>query len=360
MPKGQQLRDDPLQVACDRAAPGDAAFDAALAEFDAAAGKVWCTCCGTACVATHFAKADVRLCSACHDEHGATVFCGGFAPVTVTPAAQAGPAPALAPPEDTAADCAGEQPPASSVREASAGRRQRRRTADKARAVPDGAADSKPADSEPPSPAAKKRRKSAPNKEAAETAVSQRRLKQYTQGVKSSAKPGLAITVGLTGARAGDTLHGCAEDTKNVVLHVDTGVVAAPSIIRRSVEAEVGRDALLAAFAKHFGLPASAAALRYEDCPQTESPNHQPLGQGCACEWRARGAAAGCACEPAARFTILNQGVWQRFAEAHGHGGALEALVRARRSVCFRDVLALVQTPGQPGGKTLILRPRRV
>ena len=35
-----------------------------------------------------------------------------------------------------------------------------------------------------------------------------------------------------------------------------------------------------------------------------------------------------------------------------------QALVEERRSVCWRDVLRLMQTPGQPGGKVLILRPR--
>ena len=33
-------------------------------------------------------------------------------------------------------------------------------------------------------------------------------------------------------------------------------------------------------------------------------------------------------------------------------------MVEERRSVCWRDVLRLMQTPGQPGGKVLILRPR--
>ena len=33
-------------------------------------------------------------------------------------------------------------------------------------------------------------------------------------------------------------------------------------------------------------------------------------------------------------------------------------MVEERRSVCWRDVLRLMQTAGQPGGKVLILRPR--
>ena len=90
------------------------------------------------------------------------------------------------------------------------------------------------------------------------------------------------ITVGLTGARAGDILNGCSDDTANVVLRVDTGTIAAPSIIRRSVEHEVGRDKVIAAVAKHFSIASTAAAeMRYDDCPVSDQPNHAPLGSGC-------------------------------------------------------------------------------
>ena len=39
-------------------------------------------------------------------------------------------------------------------------------------------------------------------------------------------------------------------------------------------------------------------------------------------------------------------------------GDQLEAMVSERRSICYRDILSLMHTPGQPGGKLLILRPR--
>jgi hypothetical protein len=185
--------------------------------------------------------------------------------------------------------------------------------------------------------------------------VSARRLKQYC-GQGGGGKF-LEITVGLTGARAGDVLHGCSGDTANVVLCIDTGVIAAPIIIRQSVEAEAGIEKVVASVAKHFGISNTAAALRYADCPQTDAPNHQPLGQGCTHTAGVAGPGC-CGCEPAARFTILNQGVWQQFAELHGHGPELHAMVHERRSVCYRDVLQLMHTAGEPGGKLLILRPR--
>ena len=96
--------------------------------------------------------------------------------------------------------------------------------------------------------------------------------------------------------------------------------------------------------------------MRYADCPvDEEAANHRALGSGCN---HSQDAESMCGCEPAATFTILSQGAWQEHAEAHGHGDELRAMVEERRSVCWRDVLRLMQTPGQPGGKVLILRPR--
>ena len=108
--------------------------------------------------------------------------------------------------------------------------------------------------------------------------VSQRRLKQYAGSGKTGSIP---ITVGLTGARAGDILNGWCDDTANVVLRIDTGTIAAPAVIRRSVEHEVGREKVIASVAKHFGIATAAAEMRYNDCPTSEQPNHAPLGQGC-------------------------------------------------------------------------------
>ena len=169
----------------------------------------------------------------------------------------------------------------------------------------------------PSSGKASKRTKSTGSASDAESgAISARRLKQYAGKNENESVP---ITVGLTGARAGDILNGCSDDTANVVLRIDTGAIAAPSIIRRSVEHEVGRDKVIAAVAKHFGIASIAAAeMRYEDCPVSEQPNHAPLGQGCSHNIGADGQS--CGCQPAARFTILNQGVWQQFADEHGHG----------------------------------------
>ena len=148
--------------------------------------------------------------------------------------------------------------------------------------------------------------------------VSQRRLKQYAGSGKTGPIP---ITVGLTGARAGDILNGWCDDTANVVLRIDTGTIAAPAVIRRSVEHEVGREKVIASVAKHFGIATAAAEMRYNDCPTSEQPNHAPLGQGCHHHVGAvDGDKDGCGCEPAARFTILNQGVWQQFADEHGNG----------------------------------------
>ena len=164
---------------------------------------------------------------------------------------------------------------------------------------------------------ASKRPKSASaSAEGTAGAISARRLKQYAGKNKTGPVP---ITVGLTGARAGDILHGCSEDTANVVLRIDTGTIAAPLIIRNSVEHEVGRDNVIAAVAKHFGIASTAAAeMRYDDCPVSEQPNHAPLGQGCSHTINANGQS--CGCKPAARFTILNQGVWQQFANEHRQG----------------------------------------
>eukprot|EP00437_Effrenium_voratum_P007330 CAMPEP_0181435760 /NCGR_PEP_ID=MMETSP1110-20121109/20500_1 /TAXON_ID=174948 /ORGANISM="Symbiodinium sp., Strain CCMP421" /LENGTH=1270 /DNA_ID=CAMNT_0023559307 /DNA_START=15 /DNA_END=3827 /DNA_ORIENTATION=- len=186
-----------------------------------------------------------------------------------------------------------------------------------------------------------------------EKGLSERRLKQY-----SSAKSGkLSLSVGITGARAGDMLRGVEGasngDVANVVLRIVSGVVAAPSIIRRSVEAEVGREALVDSVSKHFGISKAAAGLRYDDFPQTEAPNHQPLGSGCV-----HGVEEDCTCPPAATFVVVSQGVWQGFAEQHGNGAELQAMVEEHRAVCWRDVLKLMYTPGLPEGKKLILRPR--
>ena len=123
-------------------------------------------------------------------------------------------------------------------------------------------------------------------------------------------------------------------------------------------DSAAGALQVVASVAKHFKISQAAAALRYADFPQKEEANHCPLGQGCSHRFEGGAGSAGCGCEPAARFTILNQGVWQHFAEAHGNGAALEAMVVASRSVCYRDVLGLLHTPGQPGGKLLVLRPR--
>ena len=111
------------------------------------------------------------------------------------------------------------------------------------------------------------------SKRAAAKEPSERRLKQHC------GKEGAMMTVGLTGARAGDLLRGVSGmssgDTANVMLRIDSGVVPAPGIIRKSIEDEVGKEAVIAAFAKHFGLSNSVAAMRYADCPIDEdAANH--------------------------------------------------------------------------------------
>eukprot|EP00746_Dinoflagellata_sp_MGD_P007999 gnl/MRDRNA2_/MRDRNA2_115939_c0_seq1.p1 gnl/MRDRNA2_/MRDRNA2_115939_c0~~gnl/MRDRNA2_/MRDRNA2_115939_c0_seq1.p1 ORF type:complete len:1300 (-),score=258.95 gnl/MRDRNA2_/MRDRNA2_115939_c0_seq1:153-4052(-) len=188
--------------------------------------------------------------------------------------------------------------------------------------------------------------------QSSQDGLSERRLKTYKVSEEH-----LEISVGLTGARAGDILHGLASsssgDTANVVLRLDSGLVCAPAIIRRSIEAEVGKDKLIASIARHFSCSKASAELRLNDFPTTEQPNHQPLGSGCS-----HGIDENCSCEPAARFTILSQGKWQEFADAHGHGEELQRMVEERRSVCWRDVLRLMCTPGEPEGKKLVLRPR--
>ncbi|CAE7229477.1 unnamed protein product [Symbiodinium natans] len=95
----------------------------------------------------------------------------------------------------------------------------------------------------------------SPTKKPKKEGISERRLKQYSVG----SEPGkLPLTVGITGARAGDVLcqgritvptpargveDASSGDVANVVLRLVSGMVSAPSIIRRSVEAEVGREA---------------------------------------------------------------------------------------------------------------------
>ena len=146
-------------------------------------------------------------------------------------------------------------------------------------------------------------------------------LKQYRKG------PGgqISLSVGLTGARVGDILRGVENpsggDVVNVVLRVVSGVaIAAPAIIRRSAEAEFGREALIEAVAKHFGISKAAAELRYDDSPTCDLPNHQPLGSHCS-----HGVDDNCSCS-CASFIIVSQGVWQSFAEQHGNGGELQRL----------------------------------
>ena len=110
-------------------------------------------------------------------------------------------------------------------------------------------------------------------------------------------------------------------DVAHVVLRLVRGTVAAPAIIRRSVEAEVGKEALLTAVAQHFRCSRAAAELKYNDFPTSECPNHQPLGSGCS-----HGIEEECTCPPSASFVILSQGVWQNFAEQHGNGTELQHL----------------------------------
>ena len=94
---------------------------------------------------------------------------------------------------------------------------------------------------------------------------SERRLKQYR------GQAGITMSVGITGARAGDLLRGVpgmsSGDTANVLLRLDTGEVKAPGIIRRTLEEELGREVVVVAFAKHFGISHSAAAVL---CPAIE------------------------------------------------------------------------------------------
>ena len=174
-------------------------------------------------------------------------------------------------------------------------------------------------------------------------ATEKRLLKKHFSGT---------VTVGLTGAREGDILQGCAPDTNNVILRVERGIMEAPYCIRQAVEAQVGRDTIIQRMAQQFGLSNATAAMRYNDCPVSDgnTPNAQPLGKACS--------HTACDCEPAARFVILNQGVWQEYAQEHGKEDALEEMVQQKRPVCYRDVLELLQTKGQPGGKTLVLRPK--
>jgi len=199
-----------------------------------------------------------------------------------------------------------------------------------------------------------------------EGGVSKRRLNRYTGsgkkadseassqsgGGSKTAATAVTIDVGLTGARTGDTLQGCGVDTANVVLRIDSGEVTAPSILRHQVEAAVGREAVVASFAKAMGLSRATAEMRYADCPTSDVPNHCPLGQSCSHRVGSTGD-IDCGCEPAARFTILNQGVWQTFAEEHGHGEELQAMVAERRprmcrNICARPAATCRRDPQRP------------
>ena len=174
--------------------------------------------------------------------------------------------------------------------------------------------------------------------------LSDRRLKQYSA---KGSKGKFPLTVGITGARAGDVLRGVEEtsagaagDTANVVLRLVSGSVAAPAIIRRSVEAEVGLERLLSAVAQQFGISKAAAELRYNDFPSSEVPNHQPLGSGCS-----HGIEEDCQCPPAASFVIVSQGVWQSFAEQHGNGTELQHLGEGMRIFLPCKVSFVLQNP---------------
>lgn len=170
-------------------------------------------------------------------------------------------------------------------------------------------------------------------------------------------KQTIALHVGLTGARDGARLVGTSVDTASVVLRVVGGSLSAPGARRSATEAAVGRDVMVASVARHYGLSKARAAQRYDDTPLApHAANHRPLGATCN-----HGAGVGditCDCPDEARFVIVQPGVWQGFAEGYGHGDVLREMVAQQRAVTWREILALMQTPGHAGGKTLILRPR--
>ena len=152
-----------------------------------------------------------------------------------------------------------------------------------------------------------KRNTSALAKESGET---QGELEQMKKKLKRTKDGHLLLTVGLTGARAGDTLEGCAEDTqvifcaqvsfvsyvatfaapnrvcgfvcvalcprvmcvaatlavcvgKGVVLRIASGISYAPAKIHR----QIAREEVVTSIAKHFGLSRAIAELRFVPPP---------------------------------------------------------------------------------------------
>lgn len=186
-------------------------------------------------------------------------------------------------------------------------------------------------------------------------------LEPKKKKMKRTAAGHLLLTVGLTGARAGDTLEGCAEDSQGVVLRIATGIVHAPGKILR----QVPREEVVTSIAKHFGISRAIAELRYNDIPQQDTtadgharPNHLPLGGNCqhAGHLALQEACTVCSseegtCQPEATFVLLQPGKFQQFADDAGQGATLNRYVAEQTELCFRDLLCIV------GKKQLILRP---
>ena len=106
------------------------------------------------------------------------------------------------------------------------------------------------------------------------------------QQPKRSTDGKLLLTVGITGARAGDIVEGSAVDTVGVVLRVVRGICLAPDKLKETLDqAEV-----VSAVARKFAMSTARAEQWVADIPSSNvtsrgkrRPNHQPLGCGCHC-----------------------------------------------------------------------------
>ena len=162
------------------------------------------------------------------------------------------------------------------------------------------------------------------------------------------------IHAGITGARCGNVLRGSG-DASDVLLRIVDGTAYAPACWTKETIEKHGDARFLKAVVDHLGCSFAHASLAVGDFAvwhgDKPAPNHLPLGAGCA-----HHITEACECPATARFVVISQGRWQQWAEDHGHGAELEAIVAEQRPVTWKDILGLMHTPLKAGGKLLACR----
>lgn len=157
----------------------------------------------------------------------------------------------------------------------------------------------------------------------------------------------LHLHAGFTGARPGDCLRGSG-DAEDAVIRIVSGVVHAAPCFAEDHDPKDVRDAA----ARLLRCTPPEAERAVADFPLLAgAPNHLPIGAGCFHDIK-----DGCSCPASVTMIIESQGRLQHWAELHGNGDELAAMVEERRPVTWRAILRLFFTPGMCGGKTLALR----